>query len=761
MIKTLWMFGLLAGLLVQPTFADERADAQDRQDRFIDELLEKMTVDEKISQLRLVSVGPEHPKETLIADIRQGKVGGIFNTVTRPDIRLLQDQVKESRLKIPLFFAYDVTHGHRTAFPISLGLASSWDLEAIGRSGRISALEASADGLDMTFSPMIDVTREPRWGRASEGFGEDPYLTARIAEVLVKAYQGDSLRDPHSIMAVFKHFALYGATEGGRDYNTVDMSAQRMFQDYMPPYKAAVDAGAGAVMTSLSALNGMPGTANSWLLRDVLRQQWGFDGLVVSDHGAVLELMRHGVAADPAAATQMSINAGTDMNMNDDAYLHELKALVDSGKVPMAVLDAACRNVLVTKYRLGLFDDPYLRAGVVADDPADRNAESRLHRADARDIARRSMVLLKNADSVLPLKKSGTLAVIGPLADSQNDIIGSWSAASLPNQAVTVLRGVTEAMGDRGRVLHAKGSNLSNDPLIQQFINAYEVVSPLDPRSPEQMIDEAVAIARQADVVVAVVGEARGMADESGSRASLQIPDAQQALIAALEATGKPLVLVLLNGRPLALGKEHEQADAMLEAWFPGTEGGHAIADVLFGDYNPSGKLPMTFPRTVGQVPLYYNHLNSGRPFRPENRGKYTSNYFDVEHGPMYPFGYGLSYTDFEVSPIRLSSKTLSSGGRIEAQVTVRNMGSRAGETVVQLYLQDKVASISRPVQELKGFRKIALQPGESRDVTFDVGIDALKFFNAALDFQAEPGVFKIMVGLDSVDVRSDEFTLE
>jgi beta-glucosidase len=755
------MVGLLACVLVQPTMADGRHEVDLAQDAFIDGLLQQMTVEEKISQLRLVSVGSDHPKDVLMADIRAGKVGGVFNTVTRPDIRLLQDQVKESRLEIPLFFAYDVTHGHRTAFPISLGLASSWDLDVIHRSGRISALEASADGLDMTFSPMIDVTREPRWGRASEGFGEDAYLTSRIADVLVRAYQGEDLAHPESIMAVFKHFAIYGGTEGGRDYNTVDMSPQRMFQDYLPPYKAAVDAGAGAAMTSLSALNGMPGSANTWLLQDVLRKQWGFNGLVISDHGAVMELMRHGVAASAADAAQMSITAGTDMNMNDDFYQSQLPDLVQSGKVSMASLDAAARNVLVAKYRLGLFDDPYRRAGVAADDPEDRNAESRLHRDDARDVARRSMVLLKNADDTLPLKKEGTIAVVGPLADSQGDIVGSWSAAALPKQAVTVLDGITRALADNGRVLYAKGANVSDDPLIQNFINAYEVVSPVDTRSAGAMIEEAVSIANRSDVIVAVVGEARGMADESASRSSLQVPKSQQDLIAALRATGKPLVLVLLNGRPLALEWEHEQADAMLETWFPGTEGGNAIADILFGDYNPAGKLPMTFPRTVGQVPIYYNHLNSGRPFRPENSGKYTSNYFDEEHGPLYPFGYGLSYTKFEVSPIRLSSKTMGRDGRVRASVTVSNTGKRSGETVVQLYLRDLVASISRPVQELKGFEKIALDAGETRDVSFDIDVESLKFFNAALKFDAEPGDFEVMIGLDSANVHSQVFTLQ
>lgn len=760
MIKTVWMFGLLAMLSIQPSQADERVAAQTRQDHFIDDLMQRMTVEEKIAQLRLVSVGPDHPKDVLIKEIREGKVGGVFNTVTRPDIRQLQDQVKESRLKIPLFFAYDVTHGHRTAFPISLGLASSWDMDVIHRSGRISALEATADGLDMTFSPMIDVTREPRWGRASEGFGEDPYLTSRIAEVLVHAYQGDDLADPSSVMAVFKHFALYGGTEGGRDYNTVDMSLQRMYQDYLPPYKAAVDAGAGAVMTSLSALNGMPGSANRWLLRDLLRDQWGFGGLVISDHGAVMELMRHGVAGDAAQATSLAINAGTDMNMNDDFYQNQLPALVKSGDVSMAVLDAACRNVLVAKYRLGLFADPYRRAGVASEDPEDRNAESRLHRADARDVARRSMVLLKNDGGTLPLQKRGTIAVVGPLADSQSDIIGSWSAAGLPRQAVTVLSGVKEAVGDSARVLYAKGANVSDDPLVQQFLNAYEVVSPVGERTPQAMIDEAVATASQSDVIVAVVGEARGMADESASRASLEIPASQRTLIAALRKTGKPLVLVLLNGRPLALQWEHEQANSMLEAWFPGTEGGHAIADVLFGDYNPAGKLTMTFPRSVGQVPLYYNHLNSGRPFRPENRGKYTSNYFDLEHGPQYPFGYGLSYTDFDVSPVQLSASQMKVGGTITVSVKVRNTGARMGETVVQLYLRDLVASISRPVQELKGFEKVALAPGESRDVSFEINVETLNFYNSNLDFVAEPGSFEVMVGLDSAETQSARFDL-
>lgn len=763
-MNKLYLLGLAASLASQTLWAAPAAPLEDRQ-AFIAELMAKMTREEKIGQLRLISIGPEMPQPKILEEIAAGHIGGTFNTVTRSENRPLQDAaVQRSRLKIPMFFAYDVVHGHRTIFPIPLGLASSWDLDAIATAGRVSAVEASRDGVDMTFAPMVDIARDPRWGRSSEGFGEDPYLVSEIGRTMVRAFQGESPAQPDSIMAIVKHFALYGAVEGGRDYNVVDMSPMRMYQDYLPPYRASLDAGAGGVMVALNSINGVPATANTWLMQDLLRKEWGFKGLTVSDHGAITELVNHGVAGDDTEAARLAIKAGIDMSMADRVYRAELPALLASGTVPEAELDNAVREILGAKYDMGLFHDPYLRIGQAADDPADPRADHLLHRAEAREVARRTQVLLKNEGDVLPLKKTGTLALVGPLADSKVDMLGSWSAGGLPRQSVTLLEGLRAAVGDRARILHARGANITDDAHIVDYLNFLnwdekEVVQ--DPRPAAEMIAEAVRAAEQADVVIAAVGESRGMSHESSSRTTLEIPASQRALLEALAATGKPLVLVLMNGRPLALGWEQAHADAILETWFTGTEGGHAIADVLFGDYNPSGKLPITFPRSVGQIPSYYNHLRVGRPYVEGKPGNYTSQYFEEVTGPLYPFGYGLSYTRFEVSDVHLSSETLARGDTLEASVEVRNTGKRQGETVVQLYLQDVAASVIRPVKELKAFRKIALAPGESRTVRFVLGEDDLKFYNARLEHVAEAGAFNVQVGLDSRDVREARFVLQ
>ncbi|MCG8154847.1 beta-glucosidase BglX [Brenneria goodwinii] len=767
-MKWLTSLTIAIGLACNPVFAQEIASAplsvttsHQQRDAFVTDLINKMTLNEKIGQLRLISVGTDNPKAAIREMIRNGQVGAIFNTVTRPDIRAMQDQVMQlSRLKIPLFFAYDVVHGQRTIFPIALGLASSWDMDAIALSGRIAAYEATEDGLNMTWAPMVDITRDPRWGRVSEGFGEDTWLTSKIAGVMVKAFQGDDVTARHSLMTSVKHYALYGAVEGGRDYNTVDMSPQRMFQDYMPPYKAAIDAGSSGVMVALNSINGTPATANSWLLKDILRDQWKFTGITITDHGAIKELIKHGVASSPRDASRLALKSGVGMSMSDEYFMRYLPELVKSGAVSEREIDEACRQVLNVKYDMGLFQDPYRHLGAADSDPADTNAESRLHRLEARDVARRSLVLLKNRLQTLPLKKQGTIAVVGPLADSKRDTMGSWSAAGVTKQTITVYQGIKNAVGDKARIVYAKGANVSNHQGIIDFLNLYEDAVQVDKRSPQVMIDEAVQAAKQADVVVAVVGEAAGMAHEASSRANIDLPQSQKALIAALKATGKPLVLVLMNGRPLALVREDQQADALLETWFSGTEGGNAIADVLFGDYNPSGKLPMSFPRSVGQIPIYYNHLPTGRPYTPENPGKYTSHYYDEANGPLYPFGYGLSYTTFSVSDVRLSSQTMKRDGAVTASVTVKNTGDRAGETVVQLYLHDVVASISRPVKELRGFQKVMLQPGESRTVSFPIEPDALKFYNARMQQVVEPGQYEVFIGLDSQRVKSQHFTL-
>lgn len=765
-MKWLCSVGIVVSLALQPALAGEiltkHSLTPQARDAFVTDLLKQMTLDEKIGQLRLISVGPGTPKDAIREMIKVGQVGAIFNTVTRQDIRAMQDQVMAlSRLKIPLFFAYDVLHGQRTVFPISLGIAASFNRDTAKTVGRISAYEAADDGLNMTWAPMVDVSRDPRWGRVSEGFGEDTYLTSVMGSTMVEAMQGKSPADRHSVMTSVKHFAAYGAVEGGKEYNSVDMSLQRLFSDYLPPFKAALDAGSGGVMVALNSLNGTPASADSWLLKEILRDDWHFKGITISDHGAIKELIKHGVASDPKDAVRVALKSGVNMSMSDEYYSKYLPELVKSGDVSMADLDDATRHVLNVKYDMGLFNDPYSHLGPVGSDPVETNAESRLHRKEAREVARESMVLLKNEQQTLPLSKSATLAVIGPLADSKRDMMGSWSAAGVADQTVTALQGIKNAMGSTGTLLYAKGANVTNDKSIVEFLNQYEPAVVVDPRSEQQLIAEAVETAKKADVVVAVVGEAQGMAHEASSRTDLILPQSQRNLITALKATGKPLVLVLMNGRPLALVEEDRQADALLETWYSGTEGGNAIADLLFGDDNPSGKLPMSFPRSVGQVPTYYNHLNTGRPFDPEKPNKYTSRYFDDITGPLYPFGYGLSYTTFSVSDVKMSAPTMAMDGSVDASVTVTNTGKREGATVVQMYLQDVTASLSRPVKELKGFKKVTLKPGESQTVNFPIDINALKFWNAKLKFAAEPGKFNVFIGLDSQQVKQNTFTLQ
>ncbi|WP_459732818.1 beta-glucosidase BglX [Pseudomonas sp. MHK4] len=762
-MKKLCLLGLFVSLASHNVLAATTPAPLENKDAFVSNLMKQMTLDEKIGQLRLISIGPEMPRELIRKEIAAGNIGGTFNSITRPENRPMQDAAMRSRLKIPMFFAYDVIHGHRTIFPIPLALASSWDMDAIGLSGRIAAKEAAADSLDLTFAPMVDISRDPRWGRTSEGFGEDTYLVSRIAGVMVKAFQGSGANAADSIMASVKHFALYGAVEGGRDYNVVDMSPVKMYQDYLPPYRAAIDAGAGGVMVALNSINGVPATANTWLMNDLLRKEWGFKGLAVSDHGAIFELIKHGVARDGRDAAKLAIKAGIHMSMNDTLYGKELPGLLKAGEIQQSDIDNAVRAVLDAKYDMGLFKDPYLRIGKAEDDPVDTYADSRLHRAQARDVARRSQVLLKNSNETLPLKKTAKIALVGPLAKAPIDMMGSWAAAGKPAQSVTLFDGMTNALGAQSTLIYARGANITSDPKILGYLNflnfdALEVVD--DPRAANVLIDEAVKAAKDADVVVAAVGESRGMSHESSSRTDLNIPENQRALIRALKATGKPLVLVLMNGRPLSILEENEQADAILETWFSGTEGGNAIADVLFGDYNPSGKLPITIPRSVGQIPTYYNHLTIGRPFTPGKPGNYTSQYFDDTTGPLFPFGYGLSYTDFSLSDMALSSTTLNKTGQLDASITVKNTGKRDGETVVQLYIQDETGSMIRPIKELKNFQKIMLKAGEQKVVHFTITEDDLKFYNTQLKYAAEPGKFNVQIGLDSQDVTQQSFEL-
>jgi len=731
---------------------------------FVDKLIAQMTVDEKVGQLRLISIGPEMPFAKIVEEIAAGRIAGSFNTVVRRDNRPMQEAaVKRSRLKIPLFFAYDVVHGHRTTFPIPLGLASSFDMAVIERMARVSAVEACNDGVDMTFAPMVDISRDPRWGRTSEGFGEDPYLVSECARASVRGFQGTSPDQPDTIMAAVKHFALYGAVEGGRDYNTVDMSPLRMHQVYLPPYKAAIDAGSGGVMVALNSVNGVPATSNTWLMQDLLRKQWGFKGVTVSDHGAITELTRHGVARDNREAAKLAIKAGIDLSMADQVYLAEVPSLIASGEIKMAELDACVREVLGAKYDMGLFANPFVRMGKAEDDPVDVRSNDRLHREPAREIARDSIVLLENRNQTLPLKKQGTIALVGPLADSGLDILGSWSAQGVAEQAVTVKAGIEKAIGDKAKLIVARGCNVLDDQKIVDYLNFLNWDKPeviQDPRPLDVMIEEAVAAANQADVVIAVVGEVRGMSHESSSRVTIEMPGSQRKLLQALKATGKPLVVLLMNGRPLAIGWEKDNADALLETWYAGTEGGNAIADILFGDHNPGAKLPISFPRSAGQIPTYYNALRIGRPYTPGKPGNYTSQYFEEEQGALYPFGFGLSFSTFTLTDLKLSASRIKRGEKLTAEATLTNTGSFAGANVVQLYIADPYASIARPVKELEGFQKVTLKPGEARVVRFEIGPDQLKFVNGDLKEVVESGQFDVQLGLDSRDVLEQSFLL-
>lgn len=725
---------------------------------FIDELLSKMTIKQKVGQLRLISVGGELSLDKVLDQIEAGEIGGIFNTIVEPDLSNMQDRALKSPHKIPLLLGFDIIHGHRTIFPINLGIASTWDREAIAKVAQVSADEATSDGLNITWAPMVDLSRDPRWGRVSEGFGEDPYLTSEAGRIFVEQMQKQSLTDTKSLVTTVKHFALYGAVEGGREYNSTDMSERKMFQEYLVPYKSAIDSGSRAIMVSLASVNGIPATANHWLLTDVLRNQWHFNGVVISDHGAIRELINHGVASDAKDAVRVAIKAGIDVSMNDEFFLQFIPELVEQGLLSEDEINNACRHVLELKYDMGLFKNAHRNLNPNLDIET-MFADNRLHREDARDVARRSIVLLKNENNLLPLSKNQKIAVIGPLADSKRDILGSWSAAGRANLAVTPLEGIKLAVNDPKAISYAFGANLSDDPELFNFLNLYDVATKFDSRPVNVMLDEAIESAKNADVIVAFVGEAQGMAHESSSRTDLSLAASQKRLLTALKATGKPLVIALMNGRPLTLVDEFQQADAMLETWFLGTEGGNAIADVLFGDYNPSGKLPMSFPRNVGQIPVYYSHLNTGRPRGTINMGKYTTSYFDSPNEPLFPFGYGLNYTDFSINFV-LSTNEMKQDGNLTVTAIVENTGDREGTQIVQLYLQDITASVSRPVKELKGFEKVTLKSHEKAEVKFVITPEMLKFWNDKMQFVAEPGKFNVFVGFDSTTKNVQTFTL-
>ena len=731
-------------------------------DRFIDQLMKKMTLEEKIGQLNLPVTGEITTGQAKSSDvakrIRNGEVGGLFNLKGVERIREVQRQaVEESRLGIPLLFGMDVIHGYETIFPIPLGLSCTWDMKAIEESARIAAVEASADGISWTFSPMVDVSRDPRWGRVSEGNGEDPFLGAAIARAMIRGYQGKDMSRNDEIMACVKHFALYGASEAGRDYNTVDMSRQRMFNEYMLPYQAAVEAGVGSVMASFNEVDGVPATGSKWLMTDVLRKQWGFDGFVVTDYTGINEMIDHGMG-DQQTVAALALNAGVDMDMVSDAFSGTLKKSVEEGKVSAAAIDAACRRILEAKYKLGLFDDPYKYCDV---NRPKKQIFTKEHRAIARKTASESFVLLKN-EGVLPLSKKGTIAVVGPLANTRSNMPGTWSVAAVLDNAPSLVEGLREVVGDRAKVVTAKGSNLIGDADYEKRATMFGRELHRDNRTDRELLDEALKVAAGADVIVAALGESSEMSGESSSRTNLEMPDVQRALLQELLKTGKPVVLVLFTGRPLVLTWEKEHVPAILNVWFGGSEAAYAISDVLFGDVNPSGKLTATFPQNVGQIPLFYNHKNTGRPLQ-EGRWfeKFRSNYLDVSNEPLYPFGYGLSYTTFAYSDIHLSSTEMSADGELTTTVTVTNTGSRDGAEVVQLYIRDLVGSVTRPVKELKGFEKIFLKAGESRKVSFSITPELLKFYNYDLQFVCEPGDFDVMIGGNSRDVKKARFLLK
>jgi beta-glucosidase len=720
----------------------KNAEDQNGVDDRVDSLLSVMTLEEKVGQLTLFTsdydvTGPTM-RATYLEDLKAGKVGAIFNAVGADYTRKLQEiAVKETRLGIPLLFGYDVIHGHRTIFPIPLGEAASWDLDAIQKSARIAATEASAEGLHWTFAPMCDISRDPRWGRISEGAGEDVYLGSRIAEARVRGFQGEGIGQVNSVLACVKHFAAYGASQAGRDYHTVDISDRVLREVYLPPYHAAIKAGAATVMTSFNELDGVPASGNKYLLTNILRNEWKFDGFVVTDYTSIMEMLQHGVAEDSASASALSLEAGVDMDMQAGFFIDKLPILLKEGKIKEQLIDDAVKRILKKKFQLGLFEDPYRYSNT------QREKETVMKKdflEAARDVSRKSIVLLKNDGDVLPLKKDiRKLAVIGPLADNQKEMIGSWSAQGDWKKAVSILQGIKSAVSASTQVLYAKGCNI-NDDSTHGFA-------------------QAIAIARQADVIVLAVGEEAGMSGEASSRAYLDIPGVQNRLIEEIYKTGKPIVVVLSNGRPIAIPWVDENIPAILETWFLGSQAGNAIADVLFGDYNPSGKLPVTFPRSVGQVPIFYSMKNTGRPMDEKN--KYTSKYLDESNDPLYPFGFGLSYTTFSYGDINLSSREIGDKDSLTITCEVKNTGKFAGEEVVQLYIRDLVGSVTRPVKELKGFEKINLKPGESRKVSFKLTVSDLSFYKKDMTFGTEPGKFVIFIGGNSRDTKQAEFILK
>ena len=747
-------------LLLLAPFINVRGQ-DEKMNKFISDLMNKMTVEEKIGKLNLTTAGGfvtgTAVNEMTHQKLQKGQIGGMLNALSLSSMRAFMDiAVKESPHHIPLLFGMDVIHGYQTIFPIPLAMSCLWDMTLVEKSARIAAQEATANGIAWTYSPMVDIARDPRWGRIAEGAGEDPWLGSQVAKALVKGYQGNDLSLDNTMMACVKHFALYGAVEAGRDYNTVDMSKVTMYNDYLPPYKAAVEAGAGSIMTSFNVVDNIPSSGNHWLLTELLRNQWGFKGFVVTDYTAINEMINHGMG-DLQTVSALALKAGTDMDMVGEGFLATLKKSLDEGKITVNDINLACRRVLEAKFKLGLFTDPY---HYMNEERAKKDLMTPENLKAAREIATRSMVLLKNDKQILPLKKSGTIAVIGPLGDSKKDMIGTWAIAGNQDKISTIVEGLRNIGGNSVTVLYSKGSELTDNPLLLKSD------SPLSPdqknssetvTSPEQLLKEALQTADKADVIVAVLGEPSAWSGEASSMSDIGIQKVQQNLLKALLGTGKTVVLVLINGRPMTLPWENANVSAILEAWAGGTEAGNAVANILFGDYNPSGKLTTTFPISVGQIPLYYNHKNTGRPIDSNN--KFTSKYLDISNDPLYPFGYGLSYTTFEYGDIKLSKSELKGDEKLTASVTLTNTGKVTGEEVVQLYIQDPAASISRPVKELKNFKKVLIQPGEKKDINIEITTNDLKFYNSDLKYDWEPGDFVIYIGSNSRDVKSAKVT--
>lgn len=767
MMKT-WLTSLLIALQVSTIpmpaiaavkIAEQQSTSESQtMNAFVSDLMSKMTLEEKLGQMNLLSIGFDVTgpvvSQDVDAKIKKGLVGGVFNMFTPSAVRKLQQMaVNESRLKIPLLFGYDVIHGHRTIFPIPLGLSCSWDMELIEKTASAAAKEAAADGLNWTFSPMVDIARDPRWGRCTEGAGEDPYLGSAIAKAMVRGYQGNGYGKADKILACVKHYALYGAAEAGRDYNTVDMSPVRMFNEYMPPYKAAVEAGVATAMASFNEVNGVPATGNKWLMTDVLRNQWGFKGFICTDYTGMNEMVNHGVG-DEGKVAELAFNAGIDQDMVGELFIKYGPQLVKDGKVDGKLIDDACRRILEAKYQLGLFEDPYR---YISEDR--KNAETMTsEKLDlSKEAAIKSAVLLKNSKQILPLDSKQKIAFIGPMVKDQRSTIGSWSGAGDWKKSISIWDALQSKFKGT-EFLYAKGCNIMDDPVLSERLNRDGGMLTLDAKTPSELIAEAVQTAKKADVVVAAVGEPFIMSGEAASRSMIGLFDNQVALLKALKETGKPIVLVLANGRPLTLPWEDANMDAILETWYGGTMAGAAAVDILFGDANPSGKLTMSFPVNVGQIPIYYNAKNTGRPY--DEREKYKSKYLDVSNAPLYPFGYGLSYTTFAYGELQLSSNRMKPTETITVSTAVTNTGKRPGVETVQLYIRDMVGTITRPVKELKGFQQVALNPGETKTVSFRIPLDDLKFYNSELKYQAEPGEFKVFVGRNSRDCKEATFAL-